>query len=445
MKTIILKRTITLSVVFFSIFFVTSCTSIKKHAKSKKLARLVEKSSVFSSEFSGIALFDISNQKYEYQYQANKHYVPASNAKVLSFFAGISLLGDSIPALRYVIHGDSLFFTGTGDPSFLDPDFPYNHTLEFLASRKEKLFYIRTAYSDPMFGLNWAWDDYNENYSPERSGMPIYANIVRFSFTGKNNVFSISPDFFSASIITEPQKKWNYDLIQRDIYGNTFHYFPRADTVKGYQEVPFRMSDELVVQLLSDTLKKKVYLANFSFPYKESKLLKGIPTDSLLKKMMIVSDNFIAEQVLVMASLKFSDTLRTSPTRIFVVDSLLKGKPDLIKWVDGSGLSRHNLFTPNTTVFVLNKLYSQIPEKRLFNMLSIGGVRGTLRNWFKAETPYVFAKTGTLTGVFCLSGYLISKSGKRFIFSVMNNNYLGRANDYKKEIQKILEFVRDSY
>ena len=79
-------------------------------------------------------------------------------------------------------------------------------------------------------------------------------------------------------------------------------------------------------------------------------------------------------------------------------------------------------------------------------MLPNGGKSGTLRNMFKSSsTPFVFAKSGSLSNNYNLSGYLIGKSGKKFVFSFMNNSFLNPTADIRNEVERVLTFIHDNY
>jgi D-alanyl-D-alanine carboxypeptidase/D-alanyl-D-alanine-endopeptidase (penicillin-binding protein 4) len=68
-----------------------------------------------------------------------------------------------------------------------------------------------------------------------------------------------------------------------------------------------------------------------------------------------------------------------------------------------------------------------------------------VKNWYKADSPYIFGKTGSLSNNHCLSGYLITKSGKTLIFSFMNSNFVASTSDIRSNMQGILEYIRDNY
>jgi D-alanyl-D-alanine carboxypeptidase/D-alanyl-D-alanine-endopeptidase (penicillin-binding protein 4) len=94
---------------------------------------------------------------------------------------------------------------------------------------------------------------------------------------------------------------------------------------------------------------------------------------------------------------------------------------------------------------VWNKIYTIVPEERLFQLLAVGGKSGTIKNWYKAEVPYLYAKTGTLSNNHSLSGFIKTKKGKTLIFSMMSNNFLASANDLRKQMETILQSIYEKY
>jgi len=123
----------------------------------------------------------------------------------------------------------------------------------------------------------------------------------------------------------------------------------------------------------------------------------------------------------------------------------LSGFPQEPHWVDGSGLSRYNLITPNDYVYLLEKIYKEVPEEELFSYLPIGGKRGTIKSWYKNEKPYIFAKTGTLSNNHNLSGFIRTKKGNILIFSYMNNHYQKTHSDIKRDMEKNLKIIYNKY
>ncbi len=416
--------------------------------KMSILSDLLEKSEIFDKSFTGFVLFDPATQQYVYEKEADKYFTPASNTKIFTFYTSIKILGDSLPMLRYMVSGDTLIFWGTGNPLFLHPDFEQNTTvMAFLKSRREKLFFSAHNFRDEAYGPGWSWDDYNSGYQPERSPFPMYGNMVRFERSSVREGFTAQPAFFNNRIAFNSKSEMEKPQIVRHIDDNVFEYNPRALTGLPFkQEIFFRFKPELIAKLLSDTLGVPVGVMDLGMVKPGVAHTISIPTpDTLYQQLMQDSDNFIAEQLLLMCSDKLFGTQKAEDAIEYAEANLYRNAPASLQWVDGSGLSRYNLFTPRTVVSVLQKLYREMPPERLFRIFPTGGETGTIRNFYKAKKPFVHAKTGTLSNVHCLSGYLETKSGKTLIFSFMHNNYIVNSNDLKQEMDKVLKWIVENY
>jgi D-alanyl-D-alanine carboxypeptidase/D-alanyl-D-alanine-endopeptidase (penicillin-binding protein 4) len=100
-------------------------------------------------------------------------------------------------------------------------------------------------------------------------------------------------------------------------------------------------------------------------------------------------------------------------------------------FADGSGLARQGVTTPAATVTLLRYMWMR-PEKKLWlESLPVGGVDGSLRRRFKGMSSgkRVHAKTGSLSHVSALSGYLLAESGRWIVFSIMANAEVGDSHE----------------
>ena len=433
--------------IFFLIIglaLMVSCSATRK--ANKIISHTLEDSLYFKQSFAGLALYDPLTHKMLYEHNADKYFTPASNTKLFTFYTGLTVLGDSVPALKYYTSGDSLIFKGTGDPSLLNPDLPESKVLRFLKDRKELLFYLTPSYQEAYFGPGWSWDDYNSYYSVERNAFPIYANRVTFSQKEHFSLPQAYPAYFQQMLVPDSLNLKNSKRIKREMAANNFKYGSIERDSSYSQDVPIKYSPELLVDLLKDTLKKDVQIIN-TLPnsFINERTFYSIPTDSMYKRMLTLSDNFIAEQILLLAAQEISDTLKTDIAIEFMKDNFLKDLPDEPQWVDGSGLSRYNLFTPRALVKLLEKIKHKMPQDKLFSLMAVGGKIGTLENYYPAEEPYIFAKTGSLSNNHSLSGYIKTLSGRVLIFSFMNSNYTIPTRELKKGMERILLTIRDNY
>lgn len=429
-------------ILLFSSTLLISCSISKK--VSREVNDSIEHSKILNSGFTGLAIYDPETGKMIYALNADKYFIPASNTKLFTFYTGLKILGDSVPALQYRVSGDSLIFAGTGDPSLLYENLPESEVLNFLSDTKQELYFQPHQTTSTSFGPGWAWDDYNDYYSAERSEFPIYGNVVSIGISDLENTPKSYPAYFQKMLIKTNEDNSN-SKVHRVLEKNELVYTDNWKPSENEQIVPFKTSPQLFAQLLSDTLHKKVEVLNIT--KKDQKLdrtLYSLPSDSIYNRMLQDSDNFIAEQILLMASLKISDTLAPEKAIAYMKKNYLNDLP-AIKWVDGSGLSRYNLFSPRSIVLLLEKIRNEVPQERLFSMLPAGGKSGTLKNYFVNEPAYVYAKTGTLSNNQALSGYIKAKSGKILIFSFMENNYLLSASEIRKQLEPIFKNIYEKY
>ena len=409
-------------------------------ACSPSIVRDISNSEVFKQNHTGFYLYDAEKDKVLADYNGEKYFTPASNTKIFTFYTSLRLLGDSVPALHYVELEDSLIFWGTGDPSFLHPDLPGSQVSNFLKSSGKELYYSDANFMDDPFGAGWAWDDYYYYYQPEKSSLPVHGNFVRI-IGKKDSAFFIQPGAFSKML--SPKYEREETRFERNFHSNEIYFSMDADQ-KVEKDLPYRVTNDILVEIMEDTLGVDVTYINRRLPEKV-KTLYSIPSDSLYKRMMMESDNFIAEQLMLMNAGIISDSLKTSISIEFSKDSLLADLPDPIIWRDGSGLSRYNLFTPRSIVKLWVKIQEMMPRERLYQLIPAGGVTGTLENWYASEKPYIHGKTGTLSNNHCLSGYIETKSGKTLVFSFMNNNYRYGSSTIKVEMERILREVYEKY
>ncbi|MDQ2658207.1 MAG: D-alanyl-D-alanine carboxypeptidase, partial [Bacteroidota bacterium] len=375
-------------VLFFAaaLLLLYSCSPISRGRLSKTLDATEQR----FKDHTGFVLYDPATGRTLFDFNGGRYFTPASNTKIFTFYTALKVLGDSVPALEYVQRNDSLIFWGTGDPSFLYSEVFYDSTVyNFLASAESPLYFSSANFHTTHFGAGWAWDDYNSGYSPERSPFPMFGNTV--SVAADEQVLRVAPRFF-APMFTVGAREEKVD-VARDLNANRFVVHPANEMTKIAEvTIPFRIDSATLYTLLSDTLKRQVLPVDLPLPANTSTLF-SIHLDSLYSVMMRESDNFIAEQLLLMSANVLSDSLKPEIAIDYMKKTYLKDLPDEPIWVDGSGLSRYNLFTPRSIVRLWEKIGEVVPRERLFELLATGGVNGTIRKWYAAEKPYIFGKT----------------------------------------------------
>lgn len=408
---------------FLSIFYMlTGCTSLRKGIRTQ-----LQKDNLENS-FHGLLIVDADSEKVLFSTNADKYFIPASNTKIVTFYTGIKLLPKNIPTLKYAIANDTLFIEGTGDPSWLHPYLNDSTAIQWLRNQKNIALYTGNT-DEERYGPGWAWEDYDTYYSPEKSALPLYGNVVTLS-KSKNDSIQVSPHEFLAATTSK------VNSFKREEFENQFYIDPQEqDTL----EVPFMVSDSLTKHLLESVLRQNITLTDY-FPDLPKQTLFGMETDSIYKYMLLKSDNFLAEQLLMAASSTLSDTLGTKRAIEHMLENDLSDLAQPPRWVDGSGLSRYNLFTPRSFVQILQKLHQEVPEERLFALMPMWGPNNTVVTWDDPETePFLFAKSGSVGNNYNLSGYVRTKSGKLLLFSFMNNHFRIPSAEIRKTIYATLK------
>jgi serine-type D-Ala-D-Ala carboxypeptidase/endopeptidase (penicillin-binding protein 4) len=442
----------------------------------------------------GISLYDPATATYKYNYQGDKYFIPASNTKLFSLYAGLKYLGDSLVGMRYRVTDTALFIIPSGDPTFLHPAFSSQPVIDLMKKTGKNIYLADDNWQDNALGRGWAWDDYNDDYAAERSPFPIYGNMIRWvQERQKGNTsdpFGASPSIYSVPEVDWPVK-FMTDTMKKSFFvhrirgGNVYEITEGKEDYR-QQYTPF-VTDGLAsaALFLKDTAGRPgaaTHLKMFPLPgilqingmitAHDSRMplpgepqkiappdfwdlidrqhqggwyvLHSRPVDSLFRPMMYNSDNFFAEQTLLMVGNERQGRMDDEGTIDNLLREDLKDLPQKPNWVDGSGLSRNDLFTPQDFVWILDKLQGEFGLSRMENILPTGGT-GTLASYYRQDSAYIFAKTGSLSGVAALSGYLITKKGHLLIFSILVNNYTGSGVIVRRQMEKLIHKIRDEY
>ena len=432
---------------------ITSCSLQQKISKSAN--HVINDSSLLTAHI-GISIYDPASGKYWYNYQGDKYFVPASNTKIPTCYAAMKYLGDSLKCFLSMENDTAILILPTGDPTFLHSDYKLQPAFDFLKRSKKKIYTTDIKWRSDALGSGWSWNDYNESYMAERSPMPIYGNLLKWvQEKGDNNgmapfaIYSVPEIDWPVNFNIDAKAK-NFD-VKRKIGENEYELIQGTEKYKELY-VPFVTGGiKTAVEFLSDTVGKSISLISeekLTKPFENVQLfvqyIKTHPTDSLLKPMMHRSDNFFAEQSLLMVSNERLGVMNDAKIIDTILKTDFKDLPQRPRWADGSGLSRYNLFTPQDFVAILNKMKSEFGMERIKVIFPTGG-EGTISNYYKADSNYIFAKTGTLSGVVAFSGFLYTKKGKLLIFSTLVNNHQASSTAVRRAVEKFLQGIREKY
>jgi serine-type D-Ala-D-Ala carboxypeptidase/endopeptidase (penicillin-binding protein 4) len=438
---------------FFSIlassFLLLSCSTQKQLGRTA--AKFLYKDSSLVEAHVGIAIHDPASGKYLYRFQSDKRFTPASNTKILTCYAAMKYLPAQLPAGIAVDLDTAMLIHPTGDPSFLHPDFGSHPFFDYLRSVNKPLLINGSTMKSSALGFGWSWNDYSAYYMTERSAFPVYGNQIHWyqqKSTKENPGYPA--DSIDLFIYSNPEIDWpvqfgkagNSFVVEREWRSNGFTLHEGKER-KAAVSIPYITNGlQTGLGLLKDSLHKSIRLAEEKTisiaASKQGTTLYSQPTDSLLKLMMHRSDNFFADQSLLMVSHTASGILDEERIIGKLLSTDLSGMPQPARWVDGSGLSRYNQFSPEDMVYVLNTLKAEQDWQRITTIFPKAGT-GTLSSFKAKEGDFIYAKSGSMSGVLCLSGYVYSKKGKWLTFSIMINNHNASGALLRKKIEAFLE------
>ena len=449
------KGDIFISMIFI-MFFAVSCSPAKQ--LSGLADKFILKDSAFSAAHTGIAVYDPQKNEYLYRYQDRKYFIPASNTKIITCYAGMKNIGEKITGIYYTENDTALFLVPSGDPTFLHKDFIEQPVVSLIKNATKKIYMTPLGWNELPLGPGWSWDDFSESYMPERSAFPVYGNIIRWYQvkSRKENPPALS-DTTDTFIYSDPELEGEVNFgkpaadknfsVERKQGGNSF-LIHEGTQRNAEVEVPFVTNGILTaLQLVKDSLHKEIVPLEGKFPLAWRKDLTPLYSrniDSMLKPMMHRSDNFFAEQTLLMTGDKLAGEMNVEATVKRLLETDLAGFPDKPRWADGSGLSRYNLFTPDDFVWILTKMKNEFSWERITTIFPTGGT-GTLGTAFKQDSARIYAKTGTLSGVAALSGFLVTNKNRILVFSVLINNHRQPAARLRKSVAAFLHEIIVNY
>jgi D-alanyl-D-alanine carboxypeptidase/D-alanyl-D-alanine-endopeptidase (penicillin-binding protein 4) len=412
--------------------------------------RAVLQNKALTTAHVGITLYEPATQRSWFDYQGDNYFVPASNTKIPTCYAAMKYLGDSLLSGYLRDSVEYLYIQPVGDPSFLHAEFAYQPLWDNMRKTSKKLMIdFLSLHNFSAYGSGWSWDDYQQDYLAERSAFPIYGNLVRFrrvnnKLTATPSV-ALRPPYMSDAMIQLLGTEGKFS-ITRSLDENKFSV-QRSSQNFTSATIPFKtLQGTTAIQFLKDTLQRigKEAEARVVSITKPGQPIYSIPTDSLLKPLMHRSDNFFAEQSLLMVSQQLFGYLNDKKA----IDSILRTDfadlPQRPRWADGSGLSRYNLFSPRDFVMILDKMKKEFGMDRVKEIFPTGG-EGTISSYYKKDSGFIYAKTGTLSGVVGFSGFLYTQKGKLLLFSTLVNNHQASATEVRRAIEKFLQSVRQRF
>ncbi|WP_414529777.1 D-alanyl-D-alanine carboxypeptidase/D-alanyl-D-alanine-endopeptidase [Nodularia chucula] len=415
----------------------------------------------------GVLVKNLADEQTLYSRDAEKYFNPASNIKLLTTAAALKQLGADF-RIRTSVYQDSdgiLRVVGRGDPSLKVPQ------LQELAQQLQQqgitqvnqLIADDSYFQGEIVHPSWEWEDLAFYY-----GAPVNSLIVNENAS----LFTVSPQTIGKPL----QLKWNepMEAYQWRVENNSV---TTDEDESGFVAVSrdlkgpvLRIKGQMAVNSNPTIRAIAVFdpVQNFLRQFRQTLVREGIsvsqmsngtggnneqeiaavespPLSELLMETNINSNNLYAEALLRTLAIKqpVENNQTTADAGLEVVKTTLTQlgvDPTSYILVDGSGLSRKNLITPQALVQTLQAM-AKSPQGELFRAsLPVAGVSGTLTNRLRDTSAegIVQAKTGTMTGVVSLSGYVNSPDYQPLAFSIIVNHSEQPATVVRQSMDEIV-------
>lgn len=423
----------------------------------------------------GILVETEDGQQTLYAEDAERYFVPASNAKLFTTAAALQQLGADFQVRTSVMQINPeagevvLQVVGRGDPSLTDAD------LADLAQqlRDRGITEIDLLIGDDSYfqgeavNPTWEWGDLQAGYGAPANSLILNQNAIGFTLVPQtlgqplevvwddpaeagqwqvNNdsttVAAGAPEFVSVG------RDLNQPILE--VQGQL-----QAGSASEPVSVSIPRPAQYFMQRLLQALNAQgiqvkqslISLTPIDEQGTEIAFVESLPLADLLVETNQESNNLYAEALL--RSLGVTESTNATSALIAGIDTLQRNLTELgidradYELVDGSGLSRQNLVSPEAivqTLQAMNRSSNALPYR---NSLSVAAESGTLQNRFQgtAVAGRLQGKTGALSGVVALSGYLEPINYLPLTFSILLNNAnlsLGEAQAAIDQIVKLL-------
>ncbi|PTM59427.1 D-alanyl-D-alanine carboxypeptidase/D-alanyl-D-alanine endopeptidase [Desmospora activa] len=379
----------------------------------------------------------------------HKWFVPASNQKLWTTGVALDRLG---PTFQWETHfsweEEACWIRGGGDPGFdLVQSAAVAEVMKRAGLKRIRRFYIDCSINpDPVWGPGWMWDDLDEGFTAPVSSLVMEGNRIRFFAEpgGDSPIWKWEPA--QADVQVNADVTWDGDdptdiVVRRKKHRN--HFFLQGTLSPQEPEVEGAVASapRFFVEMFSHSCREagiqvdRFPLIDFA-PYRSGEAVwiqPSQPLATLLTRVNGDSDNLTAE--ILLRTLGRDDTGTFSQERGLELLSRYwseQGVKPPSRQVDGSGLSSHNAATPYALATWMNRMLARPHRQVWIDSLARYGISGTLKDRPLPQVPLtIAAKTGSLTGVRTLTGYLLQSGLPVLIFSLLIN---GLAEDEHGEL-----------
>lgn len=434
-------------------FFAISVFVMNVQAKAvkKDFSTVIEESGV-DIESIAVSIKNVSNGKVIYALNDKTLMNPASVQKVLTTPVSYETLGEDYQFKTGIYsRNDTCYLIKLGADPYLSAK-DLKTLVKNVKPDAQRVFIDDRALDSKTWGEGWQWDDDMNIHMPKFSSYNLDRNLVKLTIMPpENEQFAtiINPSKYPLVFFNHVTKGEKTSIkVHRDnnISANTLILsgtVARPTTVY----IPVNnLQRYFNVQLTQALEERKIYLKHAFVPNKLSDgdvLCEEIahPIEKAVNDVLKYSNNLVSETMFKLAGGKYLglETGSDSAGIKMFNDYCTRNKLDnsRIRITDASGVSKNNLVSADfvTDFLKVNK------DNKIMELLPKPG-EGTLTHRMLPIKDNLRAKTGTLSDLSSIAGYLTSKSGKKYTFCIMINDMKLSSSD-KKMLEDFI--IREAY
>lgn len=438
----------------------------------------------FESSVISIDIFNLTDNLPLYKKNNRLLIHPASNMKILTSLAGLLFLDSSYQFETKMFHtgvisndtlyGD-IYVVGGFDPDFTTDDLDKfvseleNSGVKYIAGN---LYADLSAKDSLYWGKGWMWDDEPDPDAPYLSALNINDNSIEVFVSGtkpdslptvqlipetgyvevENLAVTVAPSSKNNFIIT---RNWvereNKIIIDGEVRSGKV-----IDKDRNTEKLSLPEPGKYFLTLFKEQLQSKGIIFKGLFDIKtlpeNSTHLSSVyrSLDTVLVNMNKESDNLSAEMLLYILALNDSGAPASAENGIEAIKRMIELtglEADNYSLADGSGVSHYNLISTELIINIFKYFYYSRPYifETFYNTLPTAGIDGTLGKKMRKTLAEgnVRAKTGTLSGLVTLSGFVNAINGDIIAFSIFIQNYSVKNSMARKFQDEICELLAE--
>lgn len=451
---------------FCCLLFTVSLLHSQINNTQELIERFIQQHYLNENDWSFYA-YSLTGQKEICNYNSSLVLKPASILKLVTTGVALIILDSNYryqtflqydgKIIHHTLYGN-LYIKGSGDPTFGSTQFDssksniifdsfYNALKKLKINKIKGSVLADASVFDSLFFPEYSWDndDYGNYYGAGACGLTYHENYYTLSLCSglkqedTTTIIGIDPFIPHMHLKNNLRTSLKNEKENITIYGEPYNKFR---TIEG--TIPIDTSEVYVKGSIpnpaltcawnfNNYLKSKnIGINNFQYKKGHGKVRKiilahrSVCLKDIVQITNLQSNNTFAE-----------DILKTIAVKQYIVGSTENGIKAIYKFfedhhlsyqqllmTDGSGLSQYNCLSTKCMVNFLSFMYSQPQFSSFYNSLPIAGRSGTLKTMFinTESENNLRAKTGSMTGVRCYSGYIKNQNNEMIVFCLMLNN-----------------------